>query len=171
MKYFFLSLLAQAPTHGYDLLQTYEQMFSAALPPLNAGQIYTTLSRLERDGLVCRSEIEQEGKPDKYVYELTNDGRQALRAWFEQPLTGPRIKDNFFLKLMSAHLSGLVDPQQLIAGQRQQYLQSLHDLNALALQPEMAAQPAKLVLVQGAILHLKADLEWLELCEELFPQG
>jgi DNA-binding PadR family transcriptional regulator len=171
MKYFFLSLLAQTPTHGYDLLQSYEQLFSTALPPLNAGQIYTTLSRLERDGLVRKSEVEQEGKPDKYIYELTRDGRQELLNWFEQPLSGPRIKDNFFLKLMSAHLSKLIDPQQLIAGQRQQYVQSLHNLNALALQPEMAAQPAKLVLIQGAILHLKADLEWLDLCEELFPHG
>lgn len=170
MKYYFLSLLAQSPTHGYDLLQSYERMFAAVLPALNAGQIYTTLGRLERDGLVQKSEVAQEGKPDKNVYELTQVGRQALGAWFAEPLTGPRLKDNFFLKLVSARMSGLVDPCGLIAAQRQQYLQSLHNLNALALQPEMAAEPAKGVLIQGAILHLKADLEWLDLCEELFSK-
>ena len=170
MKYFFLSLLAQSPTHGYDLLQTYEQMFATALPPLNAGQIYTTLARLERDGLVRKSEVEQAGKPDKYVYELTAEGREALQAWFAEPLSSPRIKDNFYLKLMSARLSGLADPQRLMAAQRQQYLQSLHNLNEMALQPEFTAEPAKGLLVQGAILHLKADLEWLELCEELFSK-
>lgn len=171
MKYFFLSLLAQAPTHGYDLLQSYEQLFATALPPLNAGQIYTTLARLERDGLVRKSEVEQSGKPDKYVYELTPEGRQALQEWFGEPVPGSRLKDNFYLKLISARLSGLADPRLLIAMQRQQYLQSLHNLNALALKPAMAAEPAKGLLIQGMILHLKADLEWLELCEEAFIQG
>lgn len=171
MKYLFLSLLSQAPTHGYNLLQTYADLFSAALPPLNAGQIYTTLSRLERDGLVSKVDIEQEGKPDKRVYELTDDGRLALQGWFAEPLTGPRLKDNFFLKLISARISGLIEPQQLITGQRQQYLQSLHDLNALLLKPEMQEDPSKSLLVQGAILHLKADLEWLDLCEEVFSQS
>lgn len=171
MKYLFLSLLSQAPTHGYDLLQTYADLFSAALPPLNAGQIYTTLSRLERDGFVSKVDIEQEGKPDKRVYELTDDGLQALLVWFAEPLSGPRIKDNFYLKLIGARISGLVNPHQLIAGQRQQYLQTLHDLNALVLKPEMIEDPSKLLLVQGAILHLKADLEWLDLCEEAFSQS
>jgi len=168
MKYFFLSLLAQAPTHGYDLLLSYEQLFSTALPPLNAGQIYTTLGRLERDGLVRKSEVEQSGKPDKNVYELTSEGRQALLEWFSEPVAGSRLKDNFYLKLVSSRLSGLANPQDLIARQRQQYLQSLHNLNALALQPAMTDEPDKGLLIQGMILHLKADLEWLELCEEAF---
>jgi DNA-binding PadR family transcriptional regulator len=168
MKYFFLSLLAQTPTHGYDLLQSFEQLFSQALPPLNAGQIYTTLGRLERDGLVRKSEVEQTGKPDKNVYELTPEGRQALLEWFSEPVAGSRLKDNFYLKLVSAGLSDLADPRDLITRQRQQYLQSLHDLNALALQPAMAEETAKGLLIQGMILHLKADLEWLALCEEAF---
>lgn len=171
MKYFFLSLLAQAPTHGYNLLQSYELLFSQALPPLNAGQIYTTLSRLERDNLVRKSEVEQTGKPDKNVYELTAEGKQALQEWLTEPAVGSRLKDNFYIKLLSARLSGLADPRQLIATQRQQYLQTLHNLNALALQPAMTAEPSKELLIQGMILHLKADLEWLELCEEAFTQG
>ncbi len=168
MKYLFLALLAKAPTHGYDLLQTYETMFAAVLPSLNAGQIYTTLSRLERDGLLQNHAVEQEGKPDKRVYELTAAGRQTLLDWFTQPLAGPRLKDNFYLKLIGAQASGLIDPRWLIESQRGEYLQSLHDLNNLALQPEIGADAQKLLLIQGAILHLKADLEWLDLCEESF---
>jgi DNA-binding PadR family transcriptional regulator len=168
MKYLFLALLAKEPTHGYDLLQTYENLFSDVLPSLNAGQIYTTLSRLERDGLVKDHKIEQEGKPDKRVYELTKNGRQALLEWFNEPLSGPRIKDNFYLKLVSARMSQVVEAHQLIENQRLQYMQSLHDLNNLALQPEIASDPSRLLLIQGAVLHLKADLEWLDLCEEAF---
>jgi DNA-binding PadR family transcriptional regulator len=169
-KYLFLALLSKAPTHGYDLLQTYDGLFSSALAALNAGQIYTTLARLERDGLVRKFDVEQAGKPDKRVYELTEGGRQALSAWFAEPITGPRIKDNFFLKLVSAKVSGLADPVQIILEQRQHYLQTLHNLNDMALQPGTVEDASKLLLIQGAILHLKADLEWLELCEESFSQ-
>ncbi len=168
MKYLILSLLSRSPTHGYDLLQTYDDMFSSALPPLNAGQVYTTLSRLERDGHVHKVDVEQEGKPDKRIYEVTDNGRQALLAWFAEPHSGPRMKDNFFLKLISARICGLVNLRQIILEQRHEYLQTLHELNAQVLNPEMLDQPSKLLLIQGAILHLKADLEWLELCEETF---
>jgi DNA-binding PadR family transcriptional regulator len=168
MKYLFLSLLAKEPTHGYDLLQMYETLFSTVLPPLNAGQIYTTLSRLERDDFVQKFSVEQEGKPNKQIYELTEKGRQVLLEWFDAPISGPRIKDNFYMKLMSARMSSLADTRQLINIQRQYYLQSLHNLNNLALQNDVSEDPTKLLLIQGAILHLKADLEWLELCEEEF---
>ena len=170
MKFLFLSLLSKEPTHGYDLLQTYESLFSVVMPPLNAGQIYTTLSRLERDGLVQKYAIEQEGKPDKRIYELTKEGQQVLVEWFEAPISGPRIKDNFYMKLISAKMCDLADTKQLINIQRQQYLQNLHNLNNLALQDDISDDPARLLLIQGAILHLKADLEWLELCEDEFSE-
>ena len=168
MKFLFLSLISREPTHGYDLMQTYESLFSSVLPSLNAGQIYTTLSRMERDGLVRRHTVEQEGKPDKRVYELTGKGRLSLEEWFAEPLTGPRIKDNFFLKLTSARMSGFVSPVQLIESQLNHYYQTLHELNILAVRPEVINNPSRLLLIQGAILHLKADLEWLDLCEEAF---
>jgi hypothetical protein len=73
------------------------------------------------------------------------------------------------MKLLSARATDLVNPRQLIDDQRAQYLQSLRDLNALSLQPEIAEDPSKVILIQGAVLHLKADLEWLELCEDFIP--
>lgn len=170
MKYLFLSFLSKEPTHGYDLLQTYESLFSVVLPPLNAGQIYTTLSRLERDELVQKHAVEQEGKPDKQIYELTEKGRQNLVEWFDAPISGPRIKDNFYMKLIGARMSDLADAKQLINIQRHHYLQSLHDLNNLALNDEISGDPTKLLLIQGAILHLRADLDWLELCEDEFVE-
>jgi DNA-binding PadR family transcriptional regulator len=171
MKYLFLALLAQKPTHGYELLRSYESMFSTVLPSLNAGQIYTTLSRMERDGLVNKATVVQENRPDKRVYSLTEYGHQVLKIWFDQVLTGPRIKDNFYLKLMGARISKMVDPSRLIENQRREYLQTLHDLNLLSLEPEMIEYPGKRVLIQGAMLHLKADLEWLDLCEEALAEG
>jgi DNA-binding PadR family transcriptional regulator len=168
MRNILLSLLATQPTHGYNLLRVYDEMFGDVLPAINPGQIYTTLSRLRRDGLVSDTSVEQVKKPDKRIYALTDQGRQALLEWFNQPLSSPRIKDNFYLKLMSARMSGLIDPGKLISDQRHRYLQTLHDLNTLTLQPEVSENPSKSVLIQGAILHLKADIEWLDLCEEAF---
>jgi DNA-binding PadR family transcriptional regulator len=171
MKNLFLALLAQKSTHGYDLLQLYESMFSDVLPPLNAGQIYTTLSRLERDGLVRKSTVIQESRPDKQVYALTERGNEVLQNWFNEVMTGPRLKDNFYLKLMGACISAKVEPRKLIEDQRHEYLQTLHNLNTLSLEREMSENPSKLVLIQGAMLHLKADLEWLDLCEDAFSEG
>ena len=168
MRHLLLSMLATRPTHGYDLLRVYDELFASVLPSLNPGQIYTTLSRLHRDGLVSDTSVEQDKKPDKRIYALTEHGRQSLLEWLSQPLSSPRIKDNFYLKLMSARMSGLIDPGKLISDQRHRYLQTLHDLNTLALQPEVSTNPSKEVLIQGAILHLKADIEWLDLCEEAF---
>ena len=168
MKYLFLAILANQPTHGYELLQIYERMFADVLPSLNAGQIYTTLSRLERDGLVHHQSVEQENKPDKRVYHLSDLGQQVLQEWLNESVSGTRIKDTFYLKLISAKLTGFKSPTELIMNQRQSYLQALHDLNLLSLQPEITRDPAKQVLIQGAVLHLKADLEWLTYCEEVF---
>jgi DNA-binding PadR family transcriptional regulator len=163
MRYPFLALLAAGPAHGYELKQELEQRFGHVLPPLNAGQIYTTLGRLERDGLVRGEGVEQNGRPNKRVYELTGEGRGALAAWLSAPAPAARLKDEFFMKLVLAGLTGVVDPKTLIERQRREYLQSLRDLTALADRND--AGPAAELLLEGAVLHLKADLEWLDLCD------
>src|SRR3712207_2489046 len=99
MRYPFLALLARGPAHGYELKQELEQRFGELLPPINAGQIYTTLARLERDGLVDADDVAQDGRPNKRVYELTPEGRRALAEWVATPAPGARLKDEFFMKL------------------------------------------------------------------------
>jgi DNA-binding PadR family transcriptional regulator len=97
------------------------------------------------------------------VYELTDRGREAVTAWIDAPVSGRRLKDEFFMKLVVLASAGLAEPKQLLEGQRREYLQSLRDLNAL-LEANGKGTAAEL-LVEGAILHLKADLEWLDLIE------
>lgn len=168
MKYTLLALLAGKPAHGYELKQTYERLFKVVSPRLNAGQIYTTLSRLERDELVQDHHVEQEDRPDKRVYQLTPAGREALEEWLRCSVTSTLLKDEFFLKLVLAREAGIARPGELINRQRRAYLQTLHDLNEAAARPEQKRDPIAGLLVRGAILHLKADLAWLELCEEEF---
>src|SRR3954465_8940802 len=100
MRYPLLALLANGPAHGYELKQALEQRFGAVLPPLNAGQIYTTLSRLERDELVQDDAVEQNGRPNKRVYDLTLKGREELNRWLVDATPATRLKDDFFMKLV-----------------------------------------------------------------------
>jgi DNA-binding PadR family transcriptional regulator len=167
MKELFLALLSGERAHGYELKRELEQEFGSLLPALNAGQIYTTLARLERDGLVVGETVPGDGR-GKRVYRLTEAGRALLEQWIETPVSGWRLKDEFFMKLVVATSAGLAEPMGLIESQRREYLQSLHDLNDLL--GANGKGPAAELLVEGAILHLKADLEWLELIERRLAQ-
>jgi DNA-binding PadR family transcriptional regulator len=164
MRYPILALLSQAPAHGYELKLALEQRFGSVLPPLNGGQIYTTLQRLERDGLVEGDRVAQSDRPNKRVYALTEAGRAELKEWIDTPAAGTRLKDEFFMKLMLAGPAGIAEPLALIDRQRRAYLQALRDLDGLL--ADGAANGDARLLVEGAALHLEADLRWLALCEE-----
>jgi DNA-binding PadR family transcriptional regulator len=162
MREIFLALLAGDTGHGYELKQTLEQEFGQLLPALNAGQIYSTLGRLERDGLIVGRGVAGDSRR-KRVYELTDSGRSVLARWIQKPVPGTRLKDEFFMKIVVVASAGLAEPRTLIDGQRREYLQSLRDLDALLAANGRSA--AAELLVEGAVLHLKADLEWLDLIE------
>ena len=142
MRYAFLALLANQPRHGYDLKLALEQVFGDAR--------------------------------EKRVYELTVAGREALAGWLAEPAPGPQLKDEFFMKLVLSRLPGVDgghEPADLIARQRRAYLQSLRELNDLAARLARGSNQAAALLVEGAILHLQADLKWLDLCEEQLTEG
>jgi DNA-binding PadR family transcriptional regulator len=166
MRELFLTLLTGRSAYGYELRQTLEQEFGDLLPSMNAGQIYTTLARLERDGLVSGRDILEDSR-GKRVYELTEAGRSALNEWIEAPVSGTRLKDEFFMKFVLVASAGLADPRTLIDRQRREYLQSMRDLDELL--ETRAKSATSELLVEGAILHLKADLEWLDLIEQRVP--
>ena len=165
MKYPFLALLASSPAHGYELRQALEERFGSTLPPLNAGQIYTTLARLERDGLVAGADVPGDTR-QKRVYSVTDAGRAALAEWVDAPTSATRLRDEFFLKLVLAGAAGVASPRSLIERQRREYLQALRALNGIS----SNGNPVASLLAEGAALHLEADLKWLDLCEERLAQ-
>jgi DNA-binding PadR family transcriptional regulator len=160
-----LALLAKEPAHGYELKQALEQTFGRAYPSPNIGQIYVTLQRLEKDGLVRGEDVVQSSRPNKRVYELTQAGRQALAAWVSRPAKGAHVRDQFFMKLVLAPLSGAADRMSLINNQRRHYLNLMRGLSNLAAATDRGDRIARL-LIEGAMLHLQADLDWLERCQE-----
>src|SRR3954470_2845523 len=115
MRHAVLALLADEPAHGYEIRRGLEERFGAVLAPINAGQVYTTLQRLERDELVSDDAVAQAGRPDKRVYRLTEAGRRALEEWLGTASAPTRLRDDFFMKLVFAHAIGIADPRELIA--------------------------------------------------------
>ena len=166
MRFPILALLSAGYTHGYELKQAIDNTFGAVGPAINVGQIYTTLSRLERDGLVVSGEVEQSDRPNKRVYELTDDGRSALEHWVRESTSSAKLRDEFFVKLVLAQVAGIAEPADLISCQRQHYLQVLRDLDLAAERTDEDGTGR--LLVEGAVLHLQADLKWLDICEEHF---
>jgi DNA-binding PadR family transcriptional regulator len=165
VRHALLALLSKEPAHGYELKQAVEAEFGELWPPVNVGQLYKTLGRLEADGLVRSASVAQASRPDKRVFELTAAGRDELQAWVDAPAPAVRVKDEFFTKLVLAARAKVADPLVLIDRQRRAYLRQLRSVTDLA---ATAAGMAARLAVEGAVLHLQADLTWLERCEQAF---
>lgn len=186
IRYAILGLLAQTPRHGYEIKQDFESSFSG-MRQLNAGQIYTALARLGEEKLVSMQTVEQFKAPAKKIYSLTEKGQQALQSWLETPVENnfEQVRSEFFLKLLvHALIIGSQDNRlsavQMIEQQRQEFQKSLDEMRRTRLRltvvtgpgafdprspDEQEASEIQLLLIEGAILHLEADLEWLRLIE------
>lgn len=158
-----LALLAKEPAHGYELKSQLERILGDAYLPPNIGQIYLTLQRLEKAGLVRGTDVAQAGRPNKRTYELTPAGSEAVDAWLAEPSNGPRVRDDFFMKLALGPLAGERDRLELINRQRRHYLAQMRALSRQAGPGD--GNPIAGLLVEGAMLHVQADLDWLERCQ------
>src|SRR6185436_16292004 len=100
VRYGLLALLAEAPTHGYQLKTAFERRTGGSWL-LNIGQVYTTLQRLERDGLV--EEIPGDANEDRRDFRITATGRRQLEGWFTTPVMpeGP-ARDELTIKVLLA---------------------------------------------------------------------
>jgi len=157
-----LALLAKGPSYGYEL----RQRLQAALGPwgaaFNAGQVYVTLGRLERAGLVLSTQVGQAVRPDRKVYELTAAGHERVAAWVAEVDWPKPAPAEFHLKLTAVAAAGLADPVAVADAQRRELLRRLRDVEQ-ALLDEPDGSTAGLLL-EGAVLHLQAGIRWLETC-------
>ena len=163
MREVLLALLHKEPAHGYELKGAIESMFGEVWPAVNVGQIYSTLGRLERAGLVRSATVSQASRPDKRVFELTAAGGDTVRRWVDEVVPAAQLRGSFFDKLVLADRTRLADPIVLIDRQRREYLRRLAELGELA---GVAQGLAARLAVEGAVLHLQADLRWLDFCED-----
>jgi DNA-binding PadR family transcriptional regulator len=167
LRYGVLGLIAAEPLHGYEVKNRFEAMLGGTWE-VNIGQIYTTLQRLERDGLV--RPVGPRGDRGKLVYELSPEGRKSLDEWLAEPDSGPQqLHEEIYVKLLLATRIANGDLHQLLARQKREYLQRLRDLNRLEERARRDGRIDLARLVRGALLHTEADLKWIdELSTERF---
>lgn len=157
-----LALLEREPMYGYQLRASFEES-TATTWPLNIGQVYTTLSRLERDGLV-RPLPENDG--GQRPYEITDAGRAELAVWFATPISRTdRPRDELAIKLALALTTPGIDIRAVVQTQRTATMRVLQEFTRLKARD---AQPADLswrLVLDAMIFQAEAELRWLDHCE------
>ncbi len=168
IKHAILGLLVEAPGHGYDLRAAFETEL-APQSRLNYGQVYTTLERLQRDGLVANEVVSQTERPDKKVYSVTDRGRGELAEWLTQPSKLELdLRNETYLKIMLARRLEGFDPLETIAIERRACLERMHEVAQARAKTGSSAEPfGTRVLLEMALFRLEAFSKWLERCEEL----
>ncbi len=159
-----LAMLAKEPSHGYELRARLRDALGPLGEAMNAGQIYVTLTRLEKAGLLAVENPADADRPDRKVYVLTADGQQRVAEWIAE-VNWPRPDlAEFHLKLVAAASAGLADPLTVVDTQRRELLRRLADAQRAVLAESSGTSAA--LLLEGVVLRLQADLRWLEACEK-----
>lgn len=171
-----LALLQDEPRYGYQLKTEFESV-TGGVWPLNVGQVYTTLDRLERDGHVTMRVADDEQK----LYSITVKGLGELGEWWEAvPADDPPPRDELMLKLLMAiehgadHALAVLTRQRsaLIGLLQQRRRQRTADVPAATATagPTSTAALANLLVTDALIVRAEADLRWLDLCESRLAQ-
>jgi DNA-binding PadR family transcriptional regulator len=164
-----LALLAEQDHYGYQLRQEFE-LRTGGTWPINIGQVYTTLSRLQRDGLV--TEVTGSGRPPdgSIVYRLSPAGRDEVEQWWRTPVDREApARDEVAIKLALAVTSPGVDAQAVIQDQRSATLRALQSYTRLKRQvpdPARGADLAQLLVLDNLIFAAEAEARWLDHVEQ-----
>lgn len=161
-----LGLLAQRPRHGYELHAAFEAVVGGERNwDVKPAQIYSTLTRLEESGLVAQEAVEQDGGPEKRIYTITSAGQVELESWFTSYVEPVHQRDEFFLKLMLSIGDSQANPRLVIQRQRTALYRELHQLTTERGRANPRRELAQILLFDKAIMHLEADLRWLDMVE------
>jgi DNA-binding PadR family transcriptional regulator len=154
----FLGLLESGPRHGYDLKRAYDERFGADRP-LSYGQVYATLARLLKNGLVEVDGIEPGAGPERKRYAITETGVTDVERWLGRPeRPEPYLRSTLYAKIVLALLTGR-GAADLLDAQRAEHLRLMRELTERKRDGDIADQ----LICDHALFHLEADLRWLEL--------
>lgn len=161
-----LAILDQGPCYGYQLRAEFDRRTGSTWP-LNVGQIYNTLDRLERDGMVEKGEIDDQG----HVYwQITDAGRDDVKQWLDAPVErGQATRDELAIKLaLAATLPG-VNVESIIQVQRRASLmqmQTLQRAKYAGSNPDGPEELAWSLVVDSMIFQAEAEIRWLDHTEQ-----
>ena len=162
VRFGLLALLDEAPSHGYHLKTAFERRTGGSWA-LNIGQVYTTIQRLERDGLV---EPIGELDNDRREYRITPAGRERLAAWFDMPVVAEApARDELTIKVLLAVAAGEVDVTALLQRQRRASVEQLQAYTGRKAKADPQRDVAFLILLDALIFRAEAEIRWLDACE------
>jgi DNA-binding PadR family transcriptional regulator len=160
-----LAILDQGPCYGYQLRAEFDRRTGGTWP-LNVGQIYQTLERLERDGLVEKSRSDREGRA---YYEITDAGREAVEAWLSSPVERQAAaRDELAIKLAVAATLPRADLSRVVQVQRAATRAALRELTRIReaiAKPETPEDLAHLLIIDAQVFQLQGELLWLDHAE------
>ena len=157
VKHLFLALLSQKELHGYELKSGFEDLAGGRWP-LNFGQVYQTLGRLERDGLIESYEVAQVEKPDKKVYRLTEAGRKHLRDWLQAEDNWNLFFDALPVKMLAYELLDRHEALAILRAYRGFVLRVIKGLTQM--RDQVPAHSTQALLLERNIHRAEADLKW-----------
>ena len=172
VKHALLALLSEGPRYGYELKASFEARTGEAWP-LNVGQVYTTLARLERDGHVERDSEDADGHVH---YRLTDAGRREAQAWWDGEVAREAPpRDELAIKLALALTVPGVDARAVLQRQRTATVRALqaHTRRRTALTRTASASDAAapagstaaVLVLESLIFAAEAEVRWLDHCE------
>src|SRR5712692_6775529 len=154
-----LAILEEAPTYGLRLKNEFEAR-TGTMWPLNVGQVYSTLGRLERDGLV---RVLEHGSEAQKLYEITEAGLEQLRSWFDTPTQMlPPARDELVLKLVMAVGHEGVNLQDVIQAERRGAVELLQELTLLKRKGSLEKDLGWAFLLDSLIFQTEARVRWLD---------
>ncbi|MEU0549821.1 PadR family transcriptional regulator [Micromonospora sp. NPDC005979] len=153
-----LGLLEREPSHGYDLKRDYDAFFGRG-KPLPFGQVYSTLSRLARDGKVVISDVAPGAGPDRKRYVITDVGATEVEQWLTQPVDPePHLQTVLFAKVVLALMTDRPADEYLDT-QRRAHLRRMRELTEI----KRSGNLVDALLADHGLYHLEADLRWIEM--------
>jgi len=152
-----LALLDDGPTHGFDLKRRYDALLGQERE-LKYGQVYSTLQRLERDGLATGIGVEAGGGGERKVYAITEFGVTELSAWLATAEASTGRPSEIFTRVVLALVSGR-SAEAVLDAHRRVYLNRMRELTAARKTGDVISQLARDYEMQ----HLKADMTWIEI--------
>jgi DNA-binding PadR family transcriptional regulator len=162
-----LVLLSEQDRHGYQLRQEFE-LRTGGTWPINVGQIYTTLNRLQRDGMVSEVGRQDDGS---VIYSLTDAGRDEAQEWWQTPVDrSSPAREELAIKLALAVGSPAVEVADVVQRQRSESLRALLGYTSLKRRLPPAPQGAdlaRLLVLDSLIFAAEAEVRWLDHTERL----
>jgi len=163
-----LVMLDSGPKYGYQLKMEFEHRTSNVWA-LNIGQVYTTLARLERDGLI--EHLDSDAADSHQLYRITDLGRQEARMWFATPVDHGTPRRNELIMKVILSLDSGQDPRQVIQIQRAAAVKRLQEYTLLKTDVDTDSDLAWVIMLDSMLIETEAEVRWLDLVEARVVQS